>query len=159
MTQRSHDSRMLSICCIWEMFPLRWRISDLSLSLVQMRGRWLAPPRGRISSLSVDVDVGVAESNSTATRYVLCNTAAVLTEGRRCAEEGYTFVWKPAKDPYMITLEGMIVVLEHKAYIPYLEVGSSNCALFRPDDEDISLCTTVALTIWRHRPRIMKVSG
>lgn len=80
--------------------------------------------------------VGVAEFNSIATPYVLCNTPAVLIVGRHCAEEGYAFVWKPAQDPYMITPEGMIVVLERKGYIPYLKVGSSQCAPFRPDDED-----------------------
>lgn len=51
-------------------------------------------------------------------------------------DEWYTFVWKPAHDPYMITPEGMLVVLEQKGYIPYLKVGSSHCALFRPDDKE-----------------------
>lgn len=77
----------------------------------------------------------VEEFGSIATSYVLCKTPAVLAIGRRCAELGYSFAWKPAQDPYMITPEGMIVVLEQKGYIPYFKVGSSHCAPFGPDDE------------------------
>lgn len=59
----------------------------------------------------------------------------MLTVGRRCVEEGYTFIWKPAQDPHMTTPGGMIVVLEQKGYIPNLKVGSPHCAPFRPDTE------------------------
>lgn len=69
--------------------------------------------------------MGVAELGSTATLSLLCNTPAVLTIRRRCAEEGCTLVCKPAQDPYMIIPGGIVVVLEQSGYIPYLNAHAT----------------------------------
>lgn len=35
--------------------------------------------------------------------YIMQSIQAVLSIGRRCMQEGYTFLWKPEQDPYLIT--------------------------------------------------------
>jgi hypothetical protein len=54
---------------------------------------------------------------------VLDNTPAVLSVGRRCMEDGYTFVWHPGKLPYFVLPSGKRVPLEVEGYVPYLRSG------------------------------------
>ena len=43
--------------------------------------------------------------------YTLSDTPAVLSVGRRCVEEGYSFIWKASETPYLETLTGDRVLL------------------------------------------------
>ena len=44
----------------------------------------------------------------------------VLSVGRRCVEQGYSFVWEANTTPYMKSPDGKIVHLVVDGYIPYL---------------------------------------
>jgi hypothetical protein len=60
--------------------------------------------------------------------HVLESTPPVLSVGRRCMEMGYSFVWLSDQDPYFVCPDGMIVELEVRDNIPYLQAGSKDAA-------------------------------
>ena len=66
----------------------------------------------------------VAEIEQTIPVSVLPHTPAVLTIGRRCMHEGYSFIWPDGKAPYLIRPDGIIVPLVVHQDIPYLEPQS-----------------------------------
>lgn len=76
------------------------------------------------------IEDGIEEFGATDNPCVLRKTSAVLTIARRCVAYCYTFVWKLAQDPYVITTGGVVVVLEPKGYNPYARVGASDCTAF-----------------------------
>ena len=57
--------------------------------------------------------------------YILPSTPALLSIGRRCMREGYDFIWKRGEEPYFITPNGHVVVLEVIGDIPYIVPGSA----------------------------------
>ena len=63
--------------------------------------------------------IRVGELDQTARASVLPSIPAVLSIGRRCMHEGFTFVWKASQVPYMTRPDGMIVKLEVHDDIPY----------------------------------------
>ena len=52
--------------------------------------------------------------------YVMEQTPAVLSIGRRCMKEGFSFHWPANTSPYFITPNGKKIVCEVHAYVPYL---------------------------------------
>jgi hypothetical protein len=60
--------------------------------------------------------------------YILGSTAVVLSVGKRCMHLGYSFIWLAGQKPYFVTPGGTIVHLEVKDDIPYILVGSEECA-------------------------------
>lgn len=82
------------------------------------------------------VEVDVEELSTSAHPYMMQGTPAVLSIGRRCMEEGCTFVWKPEQDPYLTTPRGAVAVLENDGNIPYLRVGSEQCVHLKPTCDD-----------------------
>ncbi len=56
----------------------------------------------------------------TATPYVLPNTPAVLSIGRRCMLEGFAFHWPQWSTPYIICPNGTRIDLEVTHFVPYL---------------------------------------
>ena len=71
--------------------------------------------------------MGVKELEQWTKAWVLDNTPAVLSLGRRCMKEGYSFVWLRGEVPYFIRPDGLIVHLEVHGDIPYLVAGSAVC--------------------------------
>ena len=57
--------------------------------------------------------------------YLLDNTPAVLSVGRRCMKGGYKFVWNPYKDPYLVAPDGRTIMLQVDNYVPYLPDAST----------------------------------
>ena len=51
---------------------------------------------------------------------VLPSTPLVLIVGRRCMEEGYSFIWEANSEPYMKGPDGRVVALKVRGYVPYL---------------------------------------
>ena len=51
-----------------------------------------------------EIDLGTFDMTSHA--YVLDDTPSVMSLGKRCMEEGYSFVWPSGKMPFMITKDG-----------------------------------------------------
>jgi hypothetical protein len=60
--------------------------------------------------------------------YSLGSTPAVLSLGRRRMHLSYSFIWLVGQKPYFVTPGGTIVHLEVKDDIPYIRVGSEECA-------------------------------
>ncbi len=58
---------------------------------------------------------------------VLISTPPVLSLGRRCMEEGFSFVWPANELPYMARPDGHIVQLEVIGNVPYMSPDSLHC--------------------------------
>ena len=66
---------------------------------------------------------------------VLDQTPSVLSIGRRCMEEGFSFWWQAYKNPILYLPDGKAITLEIIDYIPYLrerESGKSVMAMPSP---------------------------
>ena len=46
------------------------------------------------------------------------DTPSVLSMGKRCLEQGFTFIWPSRKEPFMIDKDGLIVKMKVKDHIP-----------------------------------------
>ncbi len=78
---------------------------------------------GRIESRNV-VPLYCSELAQLVHPYLLHDTPPVLSIGKRCMEQGFTFHWDPGRNPVMTNPEGMVVELEVEKNIPYLRAGS-----------------------------------
>ena len=72
-----------------------------------------------------EIDLGTFDMTSHA--YVLDDTPSVMSLGKRCMEEGYSFVWPSGKMPFMITKEGERIDLTIHDDIPYIDLGTYEC--------------------------------
>ena len=73
-----------------------------------------------ITSTSTMVDLDFDTFNEPARAHVLEDTPSVLSLGKRCMEQGYTFVWPNGREPYMINSEGDKIRMEVHDLIPYV---------------------------------------
>ena len=72
-----------------------------------------------------EIDLGTFDMTSQA--YVLDDTPSVMSFGKRCMEEGYSFVWPSGKMPFMITKDGSRIDLTIHDNIPYIDLGTVEC--------------------------------
>ena len=72
-----------------------------------------------------EIDLGTFDMTSQA--YVLDDTPSVMSLGKRCMEEGYSFVWPSGKMPFMITKTGERIDLTIHDNIPYIDLGTYEC--------------------------------
>ena len=72
-----------------------------------------------------EIDLGTFDMTSQA--YVLDDTPSVMSLGKRCMEEGYSFVWPSGKMPFMITKNGERIDLTIHDNIPYVDLGTYEC--------------------------------
>ena len=72
-----------------------------------------------------ETDVKIPVLSSEISPYVLEDTPAVISVGRRCVDEDWDFVWKGSKQPYFKKPDGEKIKLNVKDYVPYLP--SKNC--------------------------------
>ena len=72
-----------------------------------------------------EIDLGTFDIISHA--YVLDDTPSVMSLGKRCMEEGYSFVWPSGKMPFMITKSGERIDLTIHDNIPYVDLGTYEC--------------------------------
>ena len=72
-----------------------------------------------------EIDLGTFDEISQA--YVLDDTPSVMSLGKRCMEEGYSFVWPSGKMPFMITKNGGRIDLTIHDNIPYIDLGTYEC--------------------------------
>ena len=70
------------------------------------------------------VKVMVRELADSSVVNVLKDTPAVLSVGRRCMKEGYSFHWPAGSPPFFITPDNVRVMLEVDDDVPYLRPGS-----------------------------------
>ena len=72
-----------------------------------------------------EIDLGTFDLTSQA--HVLDDTPSVMSLGKRCLEEGYSFVWPSGKIPFMITKLGSRIDLTIHDNIPYVDLGTVEC--------------------------------
>ena len=72
-----------------------------------------------------EIDLGTFDMSSQA--YVLDDTPSVMSLGKRCMEEGYSFVWPSGKMPFMITKNGERIDLTIHDNIPCIDLGTYEC--------------------------------
>ena len=82
-----------------------------------------------ITSTSTMVDLEFDTFNEPARAHVLEDTPSVLSLGKRCMEQGYTFVWPNGREPYMINSEGDKIRMDVHDLIPYVYLGAKD---YRP---------------------------
>ena len=82
-----------------------------------------------VTSTSTMVDLDFDTFNEPAKAHVLEDTPSVLSLGKRCMEQGYTFVWPNGREPYMINSEGDEIRMEVHDLIPYAYLGAKD---YRP---------------------------
>ena len=68
-----------------------------------------------------EVPLYISELDEQRVPFVLNSTPDVLTMGRRCMEDGYSFVWKAKSNrPYFRKPDGTRIYLTVEHYVPYL---------------------------------------
>ena len=77
------------------------------------------------TSKEAEIDLGTFDMTSQA--YVLDDTPSVMSLGKRCMEEGYSFVWPSGQMPFMITKDGSRIDLTIHDNIPYIDLGTIEC--------------------------------
>ena len=78
------------------------------------------------------VDLDFDTFNEPAKAHVLEDTPSVLSLGKRCMEQGYSFVWPTGREPYMINPEGDKIKMEVHDLIPYVYLGAKD---YRPTSD------------------------
>ena len=68
------------------------------------------------------------EFESTHSPDVLDESPSVLSVGKKCIEEGYSFVWPANGMPYMISPDNKKIMLEVEGNIPYVVKDSDFCS-------------------------------
>ena len=72
----------------------------------------------------------VPELQEACVPFVLEDTPDVLALGRRCMEDGYTFVWEAYSDkPCFYKRDGTCIQLHVDHYVPYLLTDRDDCAV------------------------------
>ena len=69
-----------------------------------------------------ELDLGTFENISNA--YILDDTPSVVSLGKRCMREGYSFVWPNEQLPFLIDKNGARINLTIHDDIPYINLGS-----------------------------------
>ena len=59
----------------------------------------------------------------------LGDTPPLLSVGRRCLNEGYSFIWIAGRPPYFVTKEGMILPRKTSGGVPYIDTEDPSCKL------------------------------
>eukprot|EP00435_Cladocopium_sp_Y103_P026723 s1517_g6.t1 len=75
-----------------------------------------------VTSTSQMTDLNFEVFDEPVKAHVLDDTPSVLSMGKRCMEQGFSFVWPSGKDPFMIDNEGYIVKMKVKDHIPYINI-------------------------------------
>ena len=80
------------------------------------------------------VDIKVKELNQVVTPFVLKSTPAVLSIGKRCADQSFFFLWPAGGSPFFVRPDGKVIGLDVIGHIPYVRSGS-DCCRARPAKE------------------------
>ena len=65
------------------------------------------------------LEFGLDEFEETCEFWICPNSPALASVGRRCTEQGMSFVWRRDETPYFVTPWGMVVNLVVFDNIPY----------------------------------------
>ena len=85
-----------------------------------------------VKSTTSMVDLNFDTFNEPAKAHVLDDTPSVLSLGKRCMEQGYSFVWPSGRDPYMINSDGEKIKMKVRDLIHYVYLGEGDYRPRRP---------------------------
>ena len=57
----------------------------------------------------------------------LGNTPPLLSVGRRCLNDGYSFLWLSGENPYFVTSDGTIIRCLVSFGVPYIDTEDPRC--------------------------------
>ena len=66
----------------------------------------------------------IVRLKETITPFIMNDSPALLSVGRRCMLDGYSFVWTSGKRPILVRPDGMVIELTVSGHIPYLARGA-----------------------------------
>ena len=96
--------------------------------------------------------VGIPELGDIVKAWVMERPPAVLALGGR-VRKGFSFIWRTGGQPYFITPDNMIVVLDVVGDIPYFRPGSELCQPRQPGAEFLLNLLPVAIPTVRKARR------
>eukprot|EP00435_Cladocopium_sp_Y103_P034429 s953_g8.t2 len=67
------------------------------------------------------IDIGTFDKAANA--YILDDTPSVMSLGKRCMDEGYSFLWPSKQMPFLINKDGKRIDLSLHDNIPYVDLG------------------------------------
>ena len=67
-------------------------------------------------------DIKFEAFDEPAQAHILEDTPSVMSMGKRCIDLGYSFIWPSGKTPYMLDINGNMIEMTVKDYIPYVSV-------------------------------------
>jgi hypothetical protein len=76
--------------------------------------------------------------------YLLSETPSVLSIGRHCMEEGYSFIWNANELPYLVTPTNACISLKLDRNIPYLDTRDDPFAPTGLDDAAVPVAVADA---------------
>ena len=75
-----------------------------------------------VTSTSKMTDIQFNAFEEPVKAHVLEDTPSVISMGKRCLEQGYTFIWPSGKDPFMIDGNGLMINMTVKDHIAYVNL-------------------------------------
>ena len=119
--------------CGYDLISQR-KAQELGLNVVEGNDRMVFMTANGITETREVTKCTVDSFSEEAKPFVLEQTPAVFSVGMRCMKLGYTFVWPPGKQPFMINSSGKRIDLHSKDDIPYLIPGDGS----EPHDEQLA---------------------
>ena len=82
-----------------------------------------------VTSTSKMTDIKFEVFEEPVQAHVLDDTPSVLSMGKRCLDQGFTFVWPSGKDPFMLDKNGMMIKMKVKDHIPYVSLDQKSVGM------------------------------
>ncbi|MCV6575456.1 MAG: retropepsin-like domain-containing protein, partial [Cohaesibacter sp.] len=112
----------------------RRKATELDLPIIDGNDRMVFMTANGITETREVAKCSVDSFNEVAKPFVLDQSPAVFSVGMRCMKLGYTFVWPPNGQPFMINESGKRIDLHSKDDIPYLIPGDGSS----PHDDQLA---------------------
>ena len=87
---------------------------ELDLDTYEGEDRMVFMTANCITETRTITDCSVDSFDEDPKPFVLDQTPAVFSVGMRCMKQGYTFVWPPGEQPFMINKDGMRIDLHSR---------------------------------------------
>ena len=106
--------------------------ADLSKAFDSVNGMSFTTANGLVDA-GRQVPMQIPNLTESAEPFVMPESPPLLSVGRRCMLDGYTFIWKAGKEPLLVRPDGQVVELVVDGFIPYIN-ADANVRLPRKED-------------------------